>query len=70
MRDVEKGEASEFQGYRLEPVAPWHVRMEPYPFASASLARFSLLRRVLPKNGGADDILAATPERLQITIEP
>jgi uncharacterized protein DUF3891 len=70
MRDVEKGEASELQGYRLEPVAPWHVRMEPYPFASASPARFSLLRRVLPKNGRAADILAASPERLQITIEP
>jgi hypothetical protein len=70
MRDVAKGEASELQGYRLEPVAPWHVRMEPYPFASGSPARFSLLRRVLPKNGRADDILAASPERLQITIEP
>ena len=29
MRD---GEEAELQGYRLEPVAPWHVRLSPYPF--------------------------------------
>jgi Protein of unknown function (DUF3891) len=68
MRDVEKGEASEFQGYRLEPVAPWRVRLEPYPFRDAAPARFSLLRRVVPKNGRAD-VLTTPPERLEITIE-
>ncbi len=31
MRDVEAGEAAELQGYRLEPVAPWHVRCDPVP---------------------------------------
>ena len=29
MRD---GEEAELQGYRIEPVAPWHVRLSPYPF--------------------------------------
>src|SRR4051794_35597601 len=30
-RDVEAGEAAELQGYRLEPVGPWHVRIDSYP---------------------------------------
>ena len=43
MRDVEAGEAAEIQGYRLEPVEPWHVRISPYrsarrPPASPSCA--------------------------------
>jgi hypothetical protein len=67
MRDAEAGEPAELQGYRLEPVAPWHVRMTPYPFGG-SPARFSLLRRVLPK-GGAIDVLAS-PQPTEITVEP
>ena len=31
MRDVEAGETAELQGYRLEPIAPWHVRCQPVP---------------------------------------
>ena len=50
MRDVVGGEAAEVQGYRLEPVGPWQVQLAPFPFAE-SPARFSLLRRVLPKDG-------------------
>ena len=68
MRDVEKGDGFEFQGYRLEPVAPWQVRLSPYPFGERP-ARFSLLRRVIPKNG-AVDVLGTEPERVEITIEP
>jgi hypothetical protein len=68
MRDVEGGEEAELQGYRLEPVAPWRVSMAPYPFGE-ELARFSLLRRVVPKNGCAD-VLGTEPERVEITIEP
>ena len=67
MRDVEGGEEAELQGYRFEPAGPWRVRLSPYPFVEAP-ARFSLVRRVLPK-GGASDVLAATPERVAITIE-
>lgn len=67
MRDVESGEPSEFQGYRLEPVAPWHVRMEPYPFGE-SPAHFSLLRRVMPKTARAR-VLELAPERVDVTIE-
>lgn len=67
MRDVEAGEAAEVQGYELEPLGPWRVRMEPFPFLE-SPARFSLLRRVVGKNG-RPDILATPPERVEITIE-
>jgi hypothetical protein len=67
MRDVENGEAGEVQGYALEPVAPWHVRMTPFPF-EASPSHFSLVRRVLPK-GGAADLLDAPTEVTEITVE-
>jgi hypothetical protein len=67
MRDVESGEAAELQGYSLEPVGPWHVRINPYPFGAAQ-AEFSLLRRVLPK-AGAPEILSVTPERVAITVQ-
>jgi Protein of unknown function (DUF3891) len=67
MRDVEAGEVAELQGYRLEPVAPWHVRISPYPFGE-SPARFTLLRRLLRKDGRAD-VLAAPVERVSITVE-
>ena len=67
MRDVVAGEAAELQGYRLEPVGPWRVRVSPYPFAD-SPAHFSLLRRVLPKDGGVD-VLAAPPQETTLTIE-
>jgi hypothetical protein len=67
MRDVEVGEAAEFQGYRLEPIAPWHVRIVPYPFAE-SPARFSLVRRLIPKHERAD-VLTTAPERVTITVE-
>jgi len=68
MRDVENGEPAELQGYTLEPVGPWHVRLAPYPFGEGA-GSFSLVRRVLPKNGAAD-VLATAPERVAITIEP
>jgi Protein of unknown function (DUF3891) len=67
MRDAENGEAGEVQGYSFEPVGPWHVRLEPYPFVERP-ARFSLLRRVAPK-GHADGLTAIEPERVEITIE-
>ena len=65
MRD---GEEAELQGYRIEPVAPWHVRLSPYPFGDGA-GGFSLLRRVIPKNGHAD-VLGTAPERVEITVEP
>jgi hypothetical protein len=67
MRDVEAGESADIQGYRLEPVAPWHIRCEPFPFEK-SPARFSLVRRLLPKDGSLE-ILSVTPERVAITVE-
>jgi hypothetical protein len=41
---------------RLEPLGPWRVRLEPYPFAS-SPARFTLVRKLLlqaPFEGNED----------------
>jgi hypothetical protein len=66
MRDMEAGEKAELQGYRLEPLGPWHVRLSPYPFVE-SPARFSLVRRLVPK--GSPDVLAAEPEQVGITVE-
>ena len=67
LRDLEGGEAAELQGYALEPIAPWHVRLSPYPFGEEPL-QASLQRRVLPKNGRAD-VLATVPERVKLTVE-
>jgi hypothetical protein len=66
-RDVEAGEYAELQGYRLEPIAPWHVRIAPYPFAE-SPARFSLLRRLVAKDG-RPNILGTPTRRVEIQIQ-
>jgi hypothetical protein len=83
--DVENGEGDTIEpvpadpagddvAIRIEPVAPWHVRMDPFPFAAAP-ARFTLLRRVLPKDTWAADddfraaFEAAPVEQLEITVE-
>jgi hypothetical protein len=68
MRDVEAGEAAEVQGYEVEPLGPWQVRLVPYPFGERP-APFSLLRRLVPRNGSSE-ILVTPPERVEITIEP
>jgi hypothetical protein len=69
MRDVEVDGAQpvELQGYTVELLGPWRVRMSPFPFGD-SPARFELVRRVLPKNGRAG-VLAAPAERVAIMIE-
>jgi Protein of unknown function (DUF3891) len=67
MRDVEGGEAAEFQGYRLEPLGGWRARLSPYPFGE-SPATFSLVRRRIPK-GAVGDVLATPPEQVAITLE-
>jgi Protein of unknown function (DUF3891) len=68
MRDVEAGEAAELQGYRLEPLAPWRVRLSPFPFGEGP-AGFSLVRRLIPK-GAPADVLGTPPERVELTLEP
>jgi Protein of unknown function (DUF3891) len=67
MRDVERGEDAELQGHRLEPIAPWRIRMQPFPFRGEP-ARFSLVRRVVRKDGKRE-ILAQPPERVEIVVE-
>jgi hypothetical protein len=68
LRDVDRGEEVELQGYRLEPVGPWRVRMQPFPFADGP-AGFSLARRLVPKDGRRD-VLALPVERAELTIQP
>ena len=53
LKDLEAGESDDIGGYRLEPIGPGRVRMDPYPFLSET-ADFTLLRRILPKRR-ADD---------------
>jgi hypothetical protein len=72
MRDVEAGEGGEVQGYRLAPLGPWHVRMEPFPFVEGP-ARFSLLRRLLPRRRWTleefrRELASTPPERAEITV--
>jgi hypothetical protein len=64
MRD---GEEAELQGYRLEPIAPWRVRLTPFPFRE-SPAHFSLTMRMIPK-GQRIDVLSVPPEQAAITFE-
>jgi hypothetical protein len=73
MRDAEAGEAADVQGVRLEPLGPWRVRMEPFPFMQ-SPARFTLLRRAMPRRGWTEEefrreFFALEPERIGITVE-
>ncbi len=70
---LREGEPAELQGYTLEPVGPWHVRLDPYPFAERP-ARFSLLRFVVPKREWTTvdlqrELRETGPERVEITIE-
>ena len=51
MRDVEGGEAATIGDYAIEPVRPWQVTVEPFPF-DTDPAQFTLVRRLLPKNSG------------------
>jgi Protein of unknown function (DUF3891) len=72
LRDAVAGEGADVQGYSFEPVAPWHVRVTPFPFADDP-SSFTLLRRVLPKRAWSEDefrreFCALPPERVQITI--
>lgn len=68
MRDVEAGEAGKVRDFSFAPLGPWHVRVEPYPFATSPL-RTSLVRRVVPKGAGVTDLLALEPERVEIVLE-
>jgi uncharacterized protein DUF3891 len=67
LRDLEGGERAELQGYTLEPVGPWQVSIDPFPFAESPGA-FTLVRRVIAKNGSVD-VLAAPPQATAISIE-
>jgi hypothetical protein len=73
MHDVERGEAASIGEYRIEPVSPWTVRMDPYPFEGDS-ATFSLRRRMIPKRDDwrnptfAREFFAVEPETVELVI--
>ena len=75
LRDVERGESAELAGYRLEPLGPWRVAIEPHPFGGPP-AQFGLLRRLVPKRAWPDgdafraDFLATPVEETSIVVEP
>ena len=54
----------------IEPRGPWRVAIDPYPFAE-SPARFTVVRKVLPKRSYADnaDFRAAYGETRSETVE-
>jgi hypothetical protein len=83
LEDAETGEAGTIgpvptaagdAAFRIEPVGAWHVRIAPFPFAG-SLARFTLVRRLLPKasydgnEAFRRDFYALVPETVEITME-
>ena len=73
MRDVENGESWEIGDYRLAPLGPWRVTVDPYPFVD-SPARFSLVRRLVPKRARTQsefpaEFFALAAERVEITVE-
>ncbi len=73
LSDVEGGEGGEVAGFRFEPLGGWRAALDPYPFAE-SPARFSLLRRLVPKQpwtqqGFRDAFPALAPERVELTLE-
>jgi hypothetical protein len=73
MRDAENGEAGEVGDYGLAPIAAWRVSIDPYPFVE-SPARFSLLRRLVPKRMRTQEefpaeFFALAPEQVEITFE-
>jgi hypothetical protein len=70
MRDTEAdgAEPVDLQGHTVTLFAPWRARIDPFPFVE-SPARFSLLRRVLPRAAGGGGVLSMAPERLEIVLE-
>lgn len=74
MRDHDAGTSGEVADYGLEGRGPWHVSIDPYPFAESPV-ELTLLRRLVPKNAWADDdafradLAAAPVEPVRILAE-
>jgi uncharacterized protein DUF3891 len=71
MRDVASTE-TELEGYRLEPVGEWGVRVDPYPFVE-EVTHLRLLRRLVPKRAWAQDefrhgLGALAPEAVDLAV--
>jgi len=60
---------------RVEPLGPWHVAIDPYPFADRP-GRFGVVRKVVPKRSYAGneefrrDYFAIRSETVAITVDP
>jgi hypothetical protein len=75
LRDHGAGASDTVAELRLEPLGPWHVSLDPFPFGDAP-AEFTLLRRLVPKDEWAGEdafrraFSAAPLEQVGIRIEP
>src|SRR5262249_43314306 len=67
MRDLEAGEAAAVPGGQVRPRGARGGSMDPFGFAERP-ARFQLVRRLVPKQAGAD-VLVTPAERVEITVE-
>jgi hypothetical protein len=69
MRD---GEPATIGDYRIEPISPWEVTIDPFPF-DTDPAGLTLVRRLIPKSpgnghGGARAFYAIEPEPVDIVM--
>jgi hypothetical protein len=75
LKDVEAGTPDDVAGYRVAALGPWHVSVDPFPFAGGR-AELTLLRRLLPKGAWADsdafraNFFAVPVEPVRIVAEP
>jgi uncharacterized protein DUF3891 len=73
MNDTLSPPPTELMGYRVQPDGDGAIAMNPFPFDGAE-QRFSLLRRVLPRNSWSDgetfrrDLFGVEPKATSITI--
>jgi hypothetical protein len=74
MRDLETSDPFELGQLRIEPLGPWRIRVDPFPFDGGART-FGLVRRVVPKRPWRQDefreafsVLPA--ERVEIVVEP
>ena len=69
---MREGEAATIGEYQIEPVSPWQVIIDPFPF-DTDPAQFTLVRRMVAKStengsGAARAFFAIEPETVDIVM--
>lgn len=71
LHDLERGEQASVGDFRLQPVAPWQLSVDPYPFVDDPV-RVTLLRYLVPKEPGSEQalraVLARPPQRVVVQL--